>query len=48
MCTNIYVYIYVYIYIYIYVVEGCQRAAAATDELGTPDPDPRNVVSWCF
>ena len=25
-----------------------QRAPGSADGIGTPDPDPRHLVSWCF
>ena len=40
----IYIYIYTYTYIYIYI---CICNTLITDGLGTPDPNPRNLVNWC-
>ena len=50
MCMYIYIYIererdtqYIYIYIYVYYA----HVRGVTDGMGTPDPNPRNLVNWC-
>ena len=53
ICNIMYIHIYIYVYTYICNIhtrwpassrEGWCWASELTDGIGTPDPDPRNLV----
>ena len=41
-------YIHIYIYIYTHIILYYIISLLVSDGKGAPDPNPRNLVNWCF